>query len=261
MFQSPGPGTSSAMKTAVRTILLVALVAAAPVIASAPAGLGGAGLGAGGHRRHPSRCATFTAGAQCTANFVFYSGTTVYLGQAAHCSGTGAATETDGCTSSPRRSAPPSTWRRGDGHDGLQLLDHHAGERRDECRHLRVQRSRADPPVAGRRGPGQSVDPVLGWPDRASRHGTTAGRQRYSYGNSSLRLGVSALSPKRGVSLGDAGNGWSHTVYTGRPGFPATRAARSSTPTARRSASCRRRDRAAGGEQRRRRHRATSSRT
>ena len=41
----------------------------------------------------------FTEGAQCTANFVFEEGTSVYLGQAAHCSGTGGATETDGCTS------------------------------------------------------------------------------------------------------------------------------------------------------------------
>src|SRR5688572_7982742 len=40
---------------------------------------------------------TYTAGAQCTANFVFTNGTDVFIGQAAHCSGTGAATETDGC--------------------------------------------------------------------------------------------------------------------------------------------------------------------
>jgi hypothetical protein len=41
----------------------------------------------------------FTAGAQCTSNFVFQEGTSVYLGQAAHCSGTGGQTETDGCSS------------------------------------------------------------------------------------------------------------------------------------------------------------------
>src|ERR687892_1644159 len=40
---------------------------------------------------------TFTEGAQCTSNFVYQNGSTVYLGQAAHCSGTGAATETNGC--------------------------------------------------------------------------------------------------------------------------------------------------------------------
>src|SRR5512144_351176 len=43
---------------------------------------------------------TFTDGAQCTANFVFFDGSnTVYIGQAAHCSGTGGATETNGCDS------------------------------------------------------------------------------------------------------------------------------------------------------------------
>src|SRR4051794_14450367 len=41
----------------------------------------------------------FTNGAQCTANFIYTDGTTVYIGQAAHCSGTGGNTETNGCTS------------------------------------------------------------------------------------------------------------------------------------------------------------------
>src|SRR3981081_3705383 len=37
---------------------------------------------------------TFTNGAQCTSNFVFSDGTSTYLGQAAHCSGTGGNTAT-----------------------------------------------------------------------------------------------------------------------------------------------------------------------
>jgi hypothetical protein len=41
----------------------------------------------------------FTEGAQCTSNFVFQEGSSVYLGQAAHCAGTGGQTETDGCSS------------------------------------------------------------------------------------------------------------------------------------------------------------------
>jgi hypothetical protein len=41
----------------------------------------------------------FTEGAQCTSNVVFEEGSSVYLGQAAHCSGTGGQTETDGCSS------------------------------------------------------------------------------------------------------------------------------------------------------------------
>ena len=49
---------------------------------------------------------------------------------------------------------------------------------------------------------------------------TAAGDDVYSYGNSSLRGGITTLSPKRGISLGDDGNGWSHTVYTATPGIP-----------------------------------------
>src|SRR5215213_413008 len=42
---------------------------------------------------------TYTDGAQCTANFIYTDAAgAVYIGQAAHCSGTGAQTDTDGCT-------------------------------------------------------------------------------------------------------------------------------------------------------------------
>src|SRR6478752_2715007 len=40
----------------------------------------------------------YTAGAQCTGNFVFTDGAgSVYVGYAAHCAGTGEATDTNGC--------------------------------------------------------------------------------------------------------------------------------------------------------------------
>ena len=40
----------------------------------------------------------YTEGAQCTANFVFTDGAgNTYVGYAAHCAGTGAATDTNGC--------------------------------------------------------------------------------------------------------------------------------------------------------------------
>ena len=40
---------------------------------------------------------TVTAGGQCTANFIYTDAGDTYIGQAAHCAGTGAATDTDGC--------------------------------------------------------------------------------------------------------------------------------------------------------------------
>jgi hypothetical protein len=41
---------------------------------------------------------TITHGSQCTADFVFTDGASVYIGQAAHCASTGSSTQTNGCT-------------------------------------------------------------------------------------------------------------------------------------------------------------------
>src|SRR5256886_11042778 len=72
-------------------ICALALALLAPATASAWAPAGQATI-------HPG-VQVFTAGAQCTANFVYTDGSNVYLGQAAHCSGTGSQTDTNGCTS------------------------------------------------------------------------------------------------------------------------------------------------------------------
>jgi hypothetical protein len=67
------------------------------------------------------------------------------------------------------------------------------------------------------------VNPTVsfwGGPVGLHANGTTAGDRVYSYGNSSLRGGIEALSPKTGVSVGDDGNHWSHNVYTVTPGIP-----------------------------------------
>jgi hypothetical protein len=42
----------------------------------------------------------------------------------------------------------------------------------------------------------------------------------YTYGNSSLRLGITKLSPKEGTVIQNEGNGWSHNVATVTPGIP-----------------------------------------
>ena len=46
------------------------------------------------------------------------------------------------------------------------------------------------------------------------------GADVYSYGNSSLRFGVSQTSPKQGKLVETTPEGWSHTVYTATPGIP-----------------------------------------
>ena len=47
-----------------------------------------------------------------------------------------------------------------------------------------------------------------------------AGEQVYTYGNSSLRGGVTALSPKNGVVVERSPGGWSYSLYTLTPGIP-----------------------------------------
>src|SRR6478672_7571572 len=78
-----------------KLVLVASLALAAALLAPSAAS---AWAPAGSATVHPG-VQTYTEGGQCTSNFVFQDGSSVYLGQAAHCSGTGGQTETDGCTS------------------------------------------------------------------------------------------------------------------------------------------------------------------
>ncbi len=66
------------------------------------------------------------------------------------------------------------------------------------------------------------------------------GAKVLSYGNSSLRQGITQLSPKEGASLGQSGGGWTHSVFTVTPGIPGDSGAPSSTSRAAPSARSRR---------------------
>ncbi|TAL20091.1 MAG: serine protease [Frankiales bacterium] len=166
---------------------------------------------------------TVTGGSQCTANFVFTDGTgAVYLGQSAHCAGTGGATETDGCIAG---SLPLGTRVEIDGASQPGTLVYsswlamQAAKEKDAnaCAYNDFALVRLDPSDIGRTNP--SV-PVFGGPVGLDTDGTSVGEQVVTYGNSSLRFGLESTSPKRGVSLGDAFGGWTHTVYTVTPGIP-----------------------------------------
>jgi len=162
---------------------------------------------------------TDTGGAQCTANFVFTDGTTTYLGQAAHCSGTGAATDTNGCNTG---SLPLGTTVSVAGFQGQLVynswLAMQAAHETDAntCAYNDLALIKLPAAAVARTNP--SV-PVYGGPV-ALGAGTVSGANVYSYGNSSLRLGLTPFSPKRGISLGDTAGGWSTTVYTVTPGIP-----------------------------------------
>lgn len=165
---------------------------------------------------------TYTEGAQCTANFIYSDGTNVYIGQAAHCSSTSGSTETNGCEAS---SLPIGTPVEVDGASRPGTMVYNSwltmqslGETdADTCQYNDLALIKLDPADAANVNP--SV-PTFGGPVGLNTTGTTLGEQVYSYGNSSLRLGLSPLSPKYGTSLGSSNGGWNHTVYTVTPGIP-----------------------------------------
>jgi hypothetical protein len=163
----------------------------------------------------------FTEGAQCTSNFVYQDGSNVYLGQAAHCSGTGTATETNGCDSASLPIGTPvditGASRPGTLVYNSWLTMQANGEAdADTCAFNDLALIKVDPADVANVNP--SV-PGFGGPTGVGAWGGS-GSTVYTYGNSELRGGVTALSPKQGVVLQNAPSGWSHDVYTATPGIP-----------------------------------------
>jgi len=164
---------------------------------------------------------TFTDGAQCTANFIYFDASNVYIGQAAHCSGTGGNTETNGCDSG---TLPVGTQVEvgGASKPGTMVYNSWAtmqaqGETDpDTCQYNDLALVQLDPADAAKVNPS-----VPYWGGPTGLGGSTAqGETVLSYGNSELRGGVTTLSPKKGLSLGTDSGGWNHTVYTVTPGIP-----------------------------------------
>jgi hypothetical protein len=203
------------LSVAVAVFAVAALGGAAPAFAEpAWAPVGSAKIQPGNQ--------TVTEGAQCTSNFVFYDASnTVYVGQAAHCSGTGAATETNGCDSGSHPIGTPveieGASRPGTLVYNSWLTMQARGETdADACDFNDFALVRVDPADAGTVNP--SI-PFWGGPT-GTVDSTAQGDTVLSYGNSSLRGGIRALSPKQGLSLGQEGGGWTHLVYTVTPGIP-----------------------------------------
>lgn len=183
-------------------------------------GVASAWAPAGTAKVHPG-VQTFTEGAQCTSNFVFQEGSTVFIGQAAHCSGTGGQTETDGCTSG---SLPLGTPVEVSGASKKGTLVYNSwltmqanGESdANTCAYNDLALIQLDPADVGSVNP--SV-PGYGGPTGVGSAGET-GSTVFSYGNSELRGGVTKLSPKQGTLIQNEGEGWSHIVVTLSPGIP-----------------------------------------
>ncbi len=198
----------------VTAALAIAVVAIAPSVASAYAPAAQATI-------HPGIQTETEGSGQCTANFIFQRGGDTYIGQAAHCAGTGQATETDGCDA---QSLPLGTKVSLVGANATGTLAYSswltmqsAGESDpDACAYNDIALVKVDPADVDKVNPsvpGYGGPTGLGGP-------SAAGDDVFSYGNSSLRGGVTQLSPKQGKVLSTEGNGWSRTVYTATPGIP-----------------------------------------
>jgi hypothetical protein len=200
---------------------LAAAIAASLVALSITASGAMAWAPAGSAKIHPG-VQTFTQGAQCTANFIYSDGTSTYVGQAAHCSGTGGSTATNGCSS---QSLPDGTQVQVTGaskpatmvYNSWNAMQRVGEKNADTCQYNDIALLKLDPSDVANVNP--SI-PFWGGPTGVNTTGTQVGDTVLSYGNSELRGGVSTLSPKQGKSIGDAGNGWSHDVYTVTPGIP-----------------------------------------
>ena len=194
-------------------IVVVLALMIAPAAASAWAPAGTAPV-------HPG-VQTHTEGAQCTSNFVFQEGGNVYLGQAAHCSGTGGETETNGCTSPslPLGTAveiggatQPGTLA----YNSWLTMQENGETGESTCAYNDLALVAIAPADV------ESVNPSVpgfGGPEGVGAAGDS-GATVYSYGNSELRGGITTLSPKQGVVLQNEGEGWSHNVTTLTPGIP-----------------------------------------
>jgi hypothetical protein len=212
-------------------VTLAPLLAVVPPPAAPPADAAVRWAPVSKARIHPG-VQMYTKDAQCTGNFVFQDRLDrVYVGYAAHCAGTGGATDTDGCVA---RSLPLGTRVRfaeggsavGSGTTvgrGRLAYSSWATMRRigtrdqDACAYNDFALVRVD--RADRRKVNPSV-PFWGGPVGLHRGGSAEGDTVHSYGSSSVRGDLAVLAPKQGTSLGTLGGGWSHLVYTVTPGIP-----------------------------------------
>ena len=203
-----------------RLRLVVSAAVSAVVIAALLPAAAGAWAPAGEATIHPG-VQTFTAGGQCTANFIYTDSAGTYIGQAAHCASTGEATDTDGCLAGTQPLGTPVEVT-GASRPGTLVysswvtMQANGESDPDTCAYNDLALVKIDPADVGRVNP--SV-PGFGGPTGVGGPSAT-GDDVYSYGNSSLRLGITQLSPKYGKVVTTEGGGWSRTVYTATPGIP-----------------------------------------
>ncbi|MDP1819490.1 MAG: hypothetical protein Q8K58_06290 [Acidimicrobiales bacterium] len=170
---------------------------------------------------HPGVVSASPVG-QCSTNFVFFQGAEVFIGQAAHCTGLGEVTDTNGCDAGSLPLGTPIVIEGASQPGTLAYSSWLAMQEADEkdpnaCAFNDFALVRLHPDDRSRVNP---TMPHWGGPTGVNWSGTRALSAVYSYGSSPLRQGLTVLSPKAGPSLGSTGGGWTHLVYTLTPGIP-----------------------------------------
>lgn len=203
------PFNRSSFAIASLAFTAAAFVAAAPLTKREPTWADAASAAV-----HPG-VNTETEGGSCTSNFVFYdSSNNVYIGQAAHCSGTGEATSTDGCQSASR---PEGTAVNVDGASQPGTMVYNSWIRMQErgeqdantCAFNDFALIKLHPDDYAKVNP--SI-PKFGGPSGIRTTDVGNLEPIFAFTNSVLRQGIPFLQPKYGVQTEQTGEGWSHQV-------------------------------------------------
>lgn len=160
---------------------------------------------------------TVTAGGgRCTSNFVFVAADRRFLGQAAHCAGTGLATEVDGCSSGTRPLGTAVTVTATDGSRRTGWLAYSSwvtmqarGERDPAAC---AYNDFALVELVGRDAAQVNPSlPGLGGPTGLRTADLPAGARVY---------GLRGPTPDAGTAGADVGAGFGHEIYPATPGVP-----------------------------------------
>ncbi|MFC4942324.1 serine protease [Pseudonocardia sp. GCM10023141] len=158
--------------------------------------------------------------ASCTADFVFRSTTTIYLGFAAHCAGADESMGHSGCDEPTLPLGTPVAITGTDGEQSRGTLAYsswHAMQEQREtdeslCMYNDLALVALDTATIARVNPSM---PLLGGPVGLAATGPTPGEAVYSYQPNNGGDGL-----RRGEAVADAGGGLTHRVQTEPPGGP-----------------------------------------
>ena len=167
-----------------------------------------------------------TEGQGCTADFVFYDATSVYIGTAAHCAPApydGSLEASDACGG---ESSPPGSPAKLEGATRPVELIYSSWWTMNElkmepfqtiCTDNDFALFRIDPADAGRVNP--SI-PHWGGPTGLRQSGMASGERVVVYGNSNTRMDEDSIKPLEGLLELDVNEGWMHDVQMVTPGIP-----------------------------------------